>query len=395
MRTYKHRHSPKRVQKRAIRGEDILWFAMLAIVICIIVLALNGASVDVHDEIVEVGTEYQSESTITWLGMDFSDRVRVNGEVNTKVVGTYTLEYYFLGKTYIKNVSVVDTTKPIFILIGEETVEVSLSIDEFVDPGFYVVDNYDEDLTSQVKTHMEQVGNTEYVVTYSVSDSSGNFSQIERHVKVKVGTVYLTFDDGPSSTVTPQVLDILEKNDITATFFLVGYSSGLDEIVLREYSAGHTIGLHGYSHVYSEIYTSVDALMENFQKISDQVYETTGGYRSEIIRFPGGSSNTVSRNFSTGIMTLAVQTVADNGYKYFDWNVDSCDAGGADKSEQIYQNVTQTLKPGNNIVLMHDSGGHQATVDALQKIIDYCRENGYDFKPIDSETPEVHHGIAN
>ena len=99
MRTYKHRHSPKRVQKRAIRGEDILWFAMLAIVICIIVLALNGASVDVHDEIVEVGTEYQSESTITWLGMDFSDRVRVNGEVNTKVVGTYTLEYYFLGKT--------------------------------------------------------------------------------------------------------------------------------------------------------------------------------------------------------------------------------------------------------------------------------------------------------
>lgn len=394
MQTKRHRHSPKRA-KRAKRSDDFLWFAMLVVAICAIILVLNGASVDVHDETVEVGTTYQSESTITWLGMDFSDQIRADGEVNTKVLGTYTLEYHFLGKTYIKNVDVVDTTKPIFILIGEETVEVPLSIDEFVDPGFYVADNYDKDLNSQVSTQMEQVGNAEYLITYSVSDSSGNFSQAQRHVKIKAGTVYLTFDDGPSSTVTPQILDILEENDITATFFLVGYSSGLDEIVRREYSAGHTIGLHGYSHTYSEIYTSIDALMENFQKISDKVYETTGGYRAEFIRFPGGSSNTVSKNYCVGIMTLAAQTVTDNGYKYFDWNVDSCDAGGADKSEQIYQNVTQTLKPGNNVVLMHDSGGHQATVDALQKIIDYCRENGYDFKSIDAETPEVHHGIAN
>lgn len=381
-------------RKHVKKKDDVWWLLVTIIAVFAVILIFNGAEVDVSDEIVNVGEPYKNEGTVVWLGMDFSDRACVSGEVDTSFLGTYKLEYSFFGKRYYKNVTVVDMVKPVFVLIGDENLEVT-SIEEFVDPGFFVVDNYDKDLTNYVETTLEQISNAEYLITYSVSDSSGNRAYTQRHIKLKMGTVYLTFDDGPSTTITPQILDILNRNGIKATFFLVGYSSEKSDIVYQEYLAGHTIGLHGYSHDYSEIYTSIDVLMENFQKMSDLVYQTTGGYNASFVRFPGGSSNTVSKKYCLGIMSLAAQKVSEVGYTYFDWNVDSGDSGGADESEEIYENVVQYLQPGDNIVLMHDSAGHQATVDALQQIIDYCLENGYELKAIDSQTPAIHHGIAN
>lgn len=211
------------------------------------------------------------------------------------------------------------------------------------------------------------------------------------------GTIYLTFDDGPSAEITPYVLDILQAKGIHATFFIVGYEpDGVrEELVQRIVEEGHSLGLHGESHTYSKIYTSIEALESNFITLQDKIYESTG-LRPTIIRFPGGSSNTVSKNYCKGIMTEASTYFTEKGFTYFDWNVDSKDAGGAHTAEEVFENVTSSLKPGRrNIVLMHDSASKMHTLEALEAIIDYGLENGYEFKVITSDTESMSHPIAN
>lgn len=209
------------------------------------------------------------------------------------------------------------------------------------------------------------------------------------------GVIYLTFDDGPSSDSTPQILDILKRNNIKATFFVLHYSEENSELIKREQNEGHTIALHGYTHTYSDIYYSADACIENFRKIQNQVYETTG-IKSNIIRFPGGSSNTVSRRYSQGVMTELTKRVIDEGFRYFDWNADSTDAARPKSSDTVYENTISALEPGrNNVVLMHDFHGNHKTIDALQDVINYGLENGYVFRKITEETPMVTHSVNN
>ena len=209
------------------------------------------------------------------------------------------------------------------------------------------------------------------------------------------GVIFLTFDDGPTSDSTPQILDILKKRDIKATFFILHYDEHREPLIKREKEEGHTIALHGYSHTYSEVYPSADACLENFRKIKEQVYQTTGT-ESKIIRFPGGSSNVISKKYCEGVMTELTKRVIDEGYRYFDWNVDSDDAGHAKTSEKVYQNVTTGIKPGrNNVVLMHDFAGNHKTIDALDSIISWGLEQGYVFRRITEETSMVKHGVNN
>ena len=122
----------------------------------------------------------------------------------------------------------------------------------------------------------------------------------------------LTFDDGPSSDITPQILDILDQKNVKATFFLVHFSDKNADLVKRENESGHTVALHGYSHTYSEVYQSADACLENFKKIQQQVYETIGK-KPNVIRFPGGSSNTISKKYCEGVMTEVTKRVLDDG----------------------------------------------------------------------------------
>lgn len=209
------------------------------------------------------------------------------------------------------------------------------------------------------------------------------------------GIIYLTFDDGPSADITPQILEILEQKNIKATFFVVHYNEENEKLVKQEDEKGHTVALHGYSHSYSEVYYSQEACMENYKKIQDQVYQTTGK-KSNIIRFLGGSSNTISKKYCEGIMTELTTRVIQEGYKYFDWNVDSDDAGNAKTKEDVYKNVIEGLKENRkNVVLMHDFSNNQKTVDALSAIIDYGIENGFVFRKITEETPMVTHKIYN
>ncbi len=202
--------------------------------------------------------------------------------------------------------------------------------------------------------------------------------------------IYLTFDDGPS-TYTKDILNILKKHNIKATFF-VTCSNNLN-LYLKEYVAGgHTIGLHSCTHKYSQIYSSKDAFYNDINSLNN-IIETNIGYRSKYIRFPGGSSNTVS-NFNNGIMSELTKDIKNKGYEYYDWNIDSNDAGGSG-SNQIYSNVIGALENNRNasIILMHDT--KLATKNILDKIITDALKKGYVFDSINENTPVVHHYVNN
>ena len=245
-------------------------------------------------------------------------------------------------------------------------------------------------------THSEDQTETDPTLDTEVTDESES-TVIPGEEQNPTGTIYLTFDDGPSQKITAQILDVLKENNIKATFFIIDYQVGSlsEELVIRAFNEGHTIGLHGTSHTYSKIYSSLEALIENFETLQEKVYNSTG-YLSNIIRFPGGSSNTVSKNYCEGIMTNAVEYFDTTDFVYFDWNVDSQDASGTSTADGVFKNVTSAIKPGrNNIVLMHDSESKSHTLNSLQSIIDWALSEGYEFKAITEETTQVTHRIAN
>lgn len=205
---------------------------------------------------------------------------------------------------------------------------------------------------------------------------------------------YLTFDDGPSS-ITNSVLDILKKYNIKATFFVINSGSYNKTTLQREVNEGHTIGLHAYDHNYAIAYKDDNSYLDGIDKLRAKVKADTG-FDSHYIRFPGGSSNTISKRYSKGIMSRITKTAKQRGYKYYDWNVDDDDAGSARTADDCYNNVVKELRPNrSNIVLMHDFGTNKKILEALPRIIEYCQKNGYTMLPIDDNTPEIHHGISN
>jgi peptidoglycan/xylan/chitin deacetylase (PgdA/CDA1 family) len=199
--------------------------------------------------------------------------------------------------------------------------------------------------------------------------------------------VYLTFDDGPSSN-TDKILDILESYGIKATFFVVG-KSGFDDQYKRIVDDGHTLAMHSYSHKYSEIYASLDAYKADLLKLHDFLYELTG-VDCKIVRFPGGSSNTISKVD----MRELIDYLDDEGMVYFDWNISSQDASGVKKSAQVIaNNVLSSLNVYNNsVVLFHDASNKDSTVEALPIIIDKILESEDSvFLPISEDTVLVQH----
>ena len=179
--------------------------------------------------------------------------------------------------------------------------------------------------------------------------------------------VYLTFDDGPSK-YTDDILDILDKYGVKATFFVVGKDSDFAREAMQEIvNRGHTLGMHSYTHKYSEIYNSLEDFAEDYEKIHDYVYEVTG-VESTVYRFPGGSSNSVS--------DIDMQEFADyldtQGVRFFDWNISSGDAGGKLLSvETLVKNCTKDIERfETSVILMHDAASKSTTVEALPTIIE-------------------------
>lgn len=293
-----------------------------------------------------------------------------------------------------------DNESPTITLVGSSVVTVYQD-EPYQEPGYIAFDNCDGDLTNNVK--VTGVVNTKvkgiYERKYTVADQSGHITEETRIIRVTPKptengkTIYLTFDDGPSSTITPGILQILREENVKATFFIVNHSDSLDYLIKQAYDDGHTIAIHSYTHNYRQIYTSEANFFEDLNLMSAKLERITGE-KPYIIRFPGGSSNTVS-NFNPGIMTRLVKEVTSKGYIYFDWNIGSGDAGGVRSTSQVYYNVTSSLANSTNVVLMHDFEGNYYTLNALRDIIHYGKNNGYTFANITETTPQIKHKIAN
>ena len=287
---------------------------------------------------------------------------------------------------------VEDTTPPEIKLNGNETIYVYTG-STYNDEGATATDNCDEVTVEASNDINFNVAGT-YHITYTSVDKSGNKKEVQRNIIVRnkpdgKRVVYLTFDDGPSE-YTSKLLDVLKKYNVKVTFFVTG--KGSDDIILREYKEGHKIALHTNSHNYAYVYSSVDNYFNDLNAISQRVERITG-YKSKLIRFPGGSSNTVSKSYSRGIMSTLTKEVQNRGYKYFDWNISSGDAGGATTSDQVYTNVTTRLKEDASVVLQHDT--QDFSINAVERIIQYGLQNGYTFSVLDENSPGAHHGVNN
>lgn len=201
--------------------------------------------------------------------------------------------------------------------------------------------------------------------------------------------VYLTFDDGPSRN-TKRLLDVLDKYNVKATFFVINTSH--PDIIGEEYKRGHSVGIHCYTHDYRTVYADEDAYFADLEAMQEEITKQTGD-RTALLRFPGGSSNTASC-FNEGIMTRLTKEVVERGYTYFDWNVSSGDAGRTTETAQVVENVINGIKNHNvSVVLQHDPKGF--SVDAVEEIIVWGLENGYTFLPLTSSSPTCHHAVAN
>ncbi len=200
--------------------------------------------------------------------------------------------------------------------------------------------------------------------------------------------VYLTFDDGPSSS-TDKILDILKEYDVKATFFVCGKpDSRYTEAYKRIVDEGHTLGMHSYSHKYSVIYDSADSFKADLDKLRRFLNETTGTW-SKYYRFPGGSSNTVSQVD----MKDLVDCLNDEGITFFDWNVAGGDATGGATKATIYNNVVNNVpRFKHSIVLLHDAADKMSTVEALPEIIEAIQAmDDTVIVPITDDTLPVQH----
>ena len=206
--------------------------------------------------------------------------------------------------------------------------------------------------------------------------------------------MYLTFDDGPSQH-TQEVLDILKKYNAKATFFVTGEKKEYEYLIKEEYKQGHAIGIHTFSHDYGKIYSSPEAYFKDIEKMND-VIEKQIGHKVNILRFPGGSSNTVSRKYCDGIMTQLTKDVLDKGYQYYDWNASNGD-GNSNLSVSTLVDTGQKEVGEQEVVmvLMHDGAGSEETVKALPSLLEYYQKQGYEFRIIDDSTPEFHHHVNN
>ena len=267
-------------------------------------------------------------------------------------------------------------------------------------------DDADGDVTDRVESETDlntrKVGT--YTVTYTVTDEWGNTATKKRFVTVKPvpakapkkmdpkKVIYLTFDDGPGP-YTEELLKILKKHKVKATFFVTAAYEDYRDLIKKEYKAGHSIGIHTATHRYEDVYESTDAYWEDFNEMED-IIQAQIGRRVDIFRFPGGSSNTISANYCEGIMTELTQQAGEKGYAYFDWNITSGDAGDTTSGDVMYDNMMEGIhKYENSVILCHDVKDY--TVKMMDRFLSDALEEGYTFLPITSDSPGAHHGVNN
>lgn len=280
------------------------------------------------------------------------------------------IEYVVKGEAY------VDKGIKVSNICGRE-LNINYSVESTVDtnvPGTYRV---------RYKMSDSPVEQERIVVVYDKVTSNNIHESGEK-------VVYLTFDDGPGA-YTEELLDILAKYDVKATFFVTAQFKKYLPLLKREHDDGHVVALHTKTHDWN-IYRSFENYYKDFLEMNSIIEEYTGA-KTKIFRFPGGGSNTISRGKSLGVMKYNVSQMNKLGYTYFDWNVDSGDAAGA-QEDKIFQNVINGISSRNySVVLMHDI--KRPTINTIEKIIQYGLDNGYTFATLTADASTVHHHVNN
>lgn len=208
--------------------------------------------------------------------------------------------------------------------------------------------------------------------------------------------VCLTFDDGPSST-TPQILRILKEEQVPATFFVIAAENNREylPLIAQEVEEGHQIGLHTASHRYSQIYAGSQAFWLDIKQLRKAICHYVDLSAVNCIRFPGGSTNTVSRKYGGAqIMDQLKEEATEKGYHYIDWNVCAEDAvGGHPSAEEILANVKGDVGEKQTcVVLMHDTAATSTTAQALPAMIRWFREQGFQFCTV-QEMLQIRNGV--
>lgn len=213
--------------------------------------------------------------------------------------------------------------------------------------------------------------------------------------KMKKGNVYLTFDDGPGK-YTDKFLELFDKYNVKVTYFVTYDNEYRRKRIKDVYDHGHTIGVHSYQHKPELIYISEEAYKTDLAQILQVVKDVTGK-DTRYVRFPFGSSNTMSKSYSKGIMAKLTKFLTDSGYEYYDWNVYGDDAKSSNEDpNNIFQKTVaqlEALGTHDAVVLCHDTNLH--TYKYMELLIPYLLANNYTIRPIDDNAPTCHHKVLN
>lgn len=356
----------------------------------------------VNDYVTNVGETYEEEGYIAVDDHDgdITSLVEVGEEKDGEI--TYRVADSSGNETVVvRKIHYVDTIPPVITLVGESEMSIAAGFG-YTEPGYLASDNYNGDMTSSVVVdgYVDAYKSGSYTLYYTATDSFGNVGSATRTVTVTPTrqadnpvnngkVVYLTFDDGPGP-YTQQLLDVLALYNVKATFFVV--NGKYNSLIAKEAAAGHSVGIHSYSHKYDVIYQSEDAFFSDLYAMQ-AVISQQAGYNTTLMRFPGGGSNGVS-SYNPGIMSRLTTMVGQKGFTYFDWNVASGDAGGTTSTDQVFNNVISGIQAHNSsVVLQHDIKGF--SVDAVEKIVSWGLAHDYIFLPLNTGSPTMHHPVKN
>lgn len=183
--------------------------------------------------------------------------------------------------------------------------------------------------------------------------------------------IYLTFDDGPSATITPKVQKVLNKHGVKATFFVVvSQAEQHPELVKSLHRQGHTIAVHCYNHDYKKIYRSAISFEMDLRRAIHGLKTIIPEIKCGVMRFPGGSF-TLSEKY--------IDVVQKLGMQYVDWNSTNGDTlKEISSAESSFEYAVSTSAGRDKIVmLMHDN--KSLTLGSLEKIITHFKQEGYVF----------------
>ena len=298
------------------------------------------------------------------------------------------------------SIPIQDSEKPkdVLKLIGKSTIYIPLN-GTYTESGVTYTDGCGTNLDPVIEGNVDTTKLGEQIITYYSADKKNSIkrkviiydqSQVIYTPNGTGKVLYLTFDEGPS-IYTQQVLNILAKYNVKATFFVTNQFPAYSYLIGVEHNEGHAVGVHSYTHQWN-IYYSVDNYVNDFNNMNSIITSYTGS-PSKIFRFPGGSSNTVSTKYASGVVSAIASHMTGLGYVYFDWDISSGDAGGASEA-QIYNNVVNgAAKCKSCVFLMHDI--KKKTVNQLDNILNTLISQGYQFGVLTPSSPTAHQKIVN